>query len=55
MLDAACSRLVTTADLDIKGTPRILNMQLVKALTGNDISDAGVRVLDHQNYHRRLF
>jgi hypothetical protein len=37
MLDTACGRLVTTADLGIKGTPRILNMQLVKALTGNDL------------------
>mmetsp|Transcript_2713 Transcript_2713/g.7231 ORF Transcript_2713/g.7231 Transcript_2713/m.7231 type:complete len:510 (-) Transcript_2713:16017-17546(-) len=43
LLSAASSRLATTADIEITDDQR-LNMQTIKAITGNDMSDGGIRV-----------
>lgn len=43
LLDAASSRMATTADIEVSAG-KVLNMQTIKALTGNDMSDGGVRV-----------
>ncbi len=37
------SRLATTVDIEVT-QGKILNMQSIKALTGNDMSDGGIRV-----------
>lgn len=43
LLNAACSRLATTADVEVRDGS-IINMQTIKALTGNDMGEGGVRV-----------
>lgn len=43
LLDAACSRMVTTADIKVTDR-KILNMQTINAFTGNHMSNGGVRV-----------
>jgi hypothetical protein len=43
LLQAASSRLATTAYIEVT-QGKILNVQSIKALTGNDMSDGGVRV-----------
>jgi hypothetical protein len=42
LLGAASSRVCTTADIEVPQN-NILNMQTVKALTGNDMAECGVR------------